>query len=39
MIHPTDSDEGQGDDDEDRALAVKDDPQFTLAVTRGKFFF
>lgn len=37
MIHPTDSDEGGelSDEDELKALAVKDDPQFTLAVTRG----
>ena len=38
MIHPADSDDDQADSDEDegRAVAVKDDPQFTLAVTRGK---
>ena len=37
MIHPADSDEDkqQSDDDDGKALAVKDDPQFTLAVTRG----
>jgi hypothetical protein len=37
MIHPTDSDDGEKlDEDEDlKVLAVKDDPQFTLAVTRG----
>ena len=37
MIHPTDSDDGgdRSDEDDSRALAVKDDPQFTLAVTRG----
>lgn len=38
MIHPTDSDDGaeHSDEDDSRALAVKDDPQFTLAVTRGR---
>ena len=37
MIHPADSDEDkeQSDDDDGKALAVKDDPEFTLAVTRG----
>lgn len=39
MIHPEDSD-GDGDrsdEDDGRAVAVKNDPQFTLAVTRGRF--
>ena len=37
MIRPADSDEEtqQSDEDDGRAVAVKDDPQFTLAVTRG----
>ena len=38
MIRPADSDDEQAasDEDEGRAVAVKDDPQFTLAVTRGR---
>lgn len=35
LIHPPESDS----DDEiesDKAVAVKDDPQFTIAITRGK---
>ena len=38
MIHPQSSDEEKEDSDDDggRALDVKDDPQFTLAVTRGE---
>ncbi|XP_064633102.1 cilia- and flagella-associated protein 100-like isoform X2 [Lineus longissimus] len=38
MIRPADSDEERqkSDDDEEKALAVKDDPQFTLAVTRDR---
>ena len=37
MIRPADSDdeESQSDEDDGRAVAVKEDPQFTLAVTRG----
>ena len=37
MIRPADSDDEQSQSDEDdgRAVAVKEDPQFTLAVTRG----
>ena len=39
MIRPADSDEEmqKSDEDDGRAVAVKDDPQFTLAVTRGNF--
>ena len=39
MIRPVDSDDEQSQSDEDdgRAVAVKEDPQFTLAVTRGLF--
>ena len=39
MIHPMESedeDEDQSDEDDGKAVAVKDDPQFTLAVTKGK---
>ena len=38
MTHPVASDEeqGVGEDDDGRAVAVKEDPQFTLAVTRGQ---
>ena len=37
MIRPADSDDDKekSDEDDGRAVAVKDDPQFTLAVTRG----
>ena len=39
MIHPADSEEerdkSDGDDSE-KTMAVKDDPQFTLAVTRDR---
>ena len=37
MIRPADSDDEQDKSDEDdgKSVAVKDDPQFTLAVTRG----
>lgn len=36
MIHPADSEEEEKEEDSDKAVAVKDDPQFTIAVTRGK---
>ena len=36
MIKPADSDE-EKEEDSDKAVAVKDDPQFTIAVTRGEF--
>jgi len=41
MIKPSDSDEEKEEGDTDKAVAVKDDPQFTIAVTRGlsKSFF
>lgn len=35
MIRPADSDEDGEAEDSDKAVAVKDDPQFTIAVTRG----
>ena len=35
MIKPTDSDEEEKVEETDKAVAVKDDPQFTIAVTRG----
>lgn len=35
MIKPTDSDEEKEEEETDKAVAVKDDPQFTIAVTRG----
>ena len=35
MIRPADSDDDEEDEDMDKAVAVKDDPQFTIAVTRG----
>ena len=35
MIKPADSDE-EKEEDSDKAVAVKDDPQFTIAVTRGE---
>ena len=38
MIHPADS-ESEEEEDNDKAVAVKDDPQFTIAVTRGVFLF
>jgi hypothetical protein len=39
MIHPADSDsDGEKEEEMDKAVAVKDDPQFTIAVTRGDFF-
>ena len=34
MIKPADSDE-EKEEESDKAVAVKDDPQFTIAVTRG----
>lgn len=37
MIRPADSDEDGEAEDSDKAVAVKDDPQFTIAVTRGRF--
>ncbi|XP_045165036.1 cilia- and flagella-associated protein 100-like isoform X2 [Mercenaria mercenaria] len=36
MIKPTDSDEEKDDEETDKAVAVKDDPQFTIAVTRDR---
>lgn len=36
MIKPTDSDDEEGEEDSDKAVAVKDDPQFTIAVTRDR---
>ena len=37
MIHPQES-ESEEEEDADKAVAVKDDPQFTIAVTRGFLF-
>lgn len=34
MIHPPES-ESESEEESDKAVAVKDDPQFTIAVTRG----
>lgn len=40
MIHPAESDdEEEKEEDTDKAVAVKDDPQFTIAVTRGEYLF
>ena len=36
MIHPRDSDEEPEEEDTDKAVAVKDDPEHTIAVTRGR---
>lgn len=36
MIKPTDSDEEKDEEESDKAVAVKDDPQFTIAVTRDR---
>ena len=38
MIHPMESeeDEERSEEDDGRTVAVKDDPQFTLAVTKGE---
>lgn len=36
MIRPADSDEDGEAEDSDKAVAVKDDPQFTIAVTRDR---
>ena len=39
MIRPADSDEEkQKALESDKAVAVKDDPEFTIAVTRGQYF-
>ena len=39
MIHPDFSDSDGGEDvDDGRTVAVKDDPQFTLTITRGNCF-
>ena len=38
MIRPADSDDDGEAEDSDKAVAVKDDPQFTIAVTRGESF-
>ena len=35
MIHPAESEDDEKEEESDKAVAVKDDPQFTLAVTRG----
>lgn len=35
MINPTESSDEDGEEESDKAVAVKDDPQFTIAVTRG----
>jgi len=35
MIHPAES-ESEEDEDNDKSVAVKDDPQFTIAVTRDR---
>jgi hypothetical protein len=36
MVQPSDSlSDTERSDEDERAVAVKDDPQFTLAVTRG----
>ena len=39
MIKPADSDEEKekSDEDDGKAVAVKEDPEFTLAVTRGVY--
>lgn len=41
MIRPADSDEEEKKEEEDdgKTVAVKDDPQFTLAVTRGQLIW
>lgn len=36
MIRPADSDDDGEAEDSDKAVAVKDDPQFTIAVTRDR---
>ncbi|XP_041347544.1 cilia- and flagella-associated protein 100-like [Gigantopelta aegis] len=36
MIRPADSDEDEEEEETDKAVAVKDDPQFTIAVTRDR---
>ncbi|KAL5014450.1 hypothetical protein ScPMuIL_008720 [Solemya velum] len=36
MIHPAESDSEKEEEDSDKAVAVKDDPQFTIAVTRDR---
>ncbi|XP_052779222.1 cilia- and flagella-associated protein 100-like [Mya arenaria] len=36
MIKPTDSDDEKDEEETDKAVAVKDDPQFTIAVTRDR---
>lgn len=36
MIKPADSDEEKEMEDSDKAIAVKDDPEHTIAVTRGE---
>lgn len=38
MIKPADSDE-EKEEETDKAVAVKDDPQFTIAVTRGRLYY
>lgn len=39
MIKPADSDEERDIEDSDKAIAVKDDPEHTIAVTRGETSF
>ena len=39
MIKPADSDEEKEMEDSDKAIAVKDDPEHTIAVTRGEITF
>ncbi|XP_067683818.1 cilia- and flagella-associated protein 100-like [Haliotis asinina] len=36
MINPTESSDEDGEEESDKAIAVKDDPQFTIAVTRDR---
>ncbi|XP_046353274.1 cilia- and flagella-associated protein 100-like [Haliotis rufescens] len=36
MINPTESSDEDGEEESDKAVAVKDDPQFTIAVTRDR---
>ena len=36
MIRPADSDDEKDNEDPDKTVSVKDDPQYTIRVTRGK---
>lgn len=42
MIRPAESEEDKSDEDDitggDKAVAVKEDPQFVIAVTKGKLY-